>query len=109
MQPAVAGRECAGSSQIASVDSCLSDSVREFADAFRATGHEDSAATWSYHGLQGEAYDPRTCHMAMRIDWILYRDPEGKMEATGYQRLEHGEPPIYPSDHYPILAELTLA
>lgn len=49
-----------------------------------------------------------------RIDWILTKNGEGKsctrIETKGTaQAILDAKPPLYPSDHYPILVELSIA
>ena len=45
-----------------------------FADTFLDAGGEDSAATFTFHGFEGERYWAANHHMAGRIDWILTLD-----------------------------------
>ncbi len=46
-----------------------------------------------------------------RIDWILIRDDAGQVKVRSHEILRDGdeEAGLYPSDHYPVLAELELA
>lgn len=69
-----------------------------FRDAFNAATPEDASAT-TFHGFQGAAYPGPDG----RIDWILYRDPAQRLTATQTAILRDAAPPLYPSDHYPVL------
>jgi endonuclease/exonuclease/phosphatase family metal-dependent hydrolase len=53
------------------------------------------------HGFRGAA--TRRRH---RIDWILVR---GAVRVRSCRIVHDAEPPVYPSDHYPVVAELDLA
>jgi endonuclease/exonuclease/phosphatase family metal-dependent hydrolase len=55
----------------------------------------------TFHGFQGE-----TGRRGRRIDWILVR---GAVAADSCQIVQDAEPPLYPSDHYPLVADLVLA
>ncbi|MBO0684719.1 MAG: endonuclease/exonuclease/phosphatase family protein [Candidatus Dormibacteraeota bacterium] len=63
-----------------------------FADTYR--GPEQT----TIHNFRGEATRRRT-----RIDWILVR---GALEARSCRVVRDCEPPLYPSDHYPVVADL---
>ncbi len=46
-----------------------------------------------------------------RIDWILIRDDGRRVEVRSHEILHDGDEAAgrFPSDHYPVLAELELA
>ena len=46
-----------------------------------------------------------------RIDWILIRDDGRRVEVRSHEILHDGDEAAgrYPSDHYPVLAELELS
>lgn len=75
-----------------------------FVDAFTATGQRDTNTSHTFHGYQGEAFNVLEDGMAQRIDWILWKDGAQSLKALSCQILRDAEPPIYPSDHYPLLA-----
>ena len=77
-----------------------------FRDAFLETGQSDTAHTHTYHGYQGEGFSGLQHGMAQRIDWILLSDGESHLEAKNCQTARDSQPPIYPSDHYPVIADL---
>jgi exonuclease III len=46
---------------------------------------------------------------AIRIDWILLRDGRLRWTVAACDLLYDAEPPLYSSDHFPLLADLALA
>jgi len=46
--------------------------------------------------------------MAGRIDWILTLDGSSSIRTQNYLVARDQEPPVYPSDHYPVVADLML-
>lgn len=75
-----------------------------FSDAFEAAGNANTLDTNTFHGFRGEGF-PK---LGMRIDWIMLRDGERRWGVASCHILRDENPPFYPSDHYPVLAELTL-
>lgn len=74
-----------------------------FADSFRAAGYLDSPSVFTFHAFTG------TCNgKDVRIDWILTRDSMQKFRTRDFKIITAARPPLYPSDHFPILAELEL-
>ncbi len=75
-----------------------------FTDAHRAAGNPRSN---TFHKFQGESFRP---DKEARIDWILLRGGErgGEWTVSSCQIVRDCEPPVYPSDHYPVVADLTL-
>jgi endonuclease/exonuclease/phosphatase family metal-dependent hydrolase len=76
-----------------------------FVDSYLALGHEEAT---TFHGFEGEGYDGRrwggdTPHW--RVDWILVRGALKLMDAA---IIRDARPPLYPSDHYPVMAALEL-
>jgi endonuclease/exonuclease/phosphatase family metal-dependent hydrolase len=76
-----------------------------FEDAYSLAGHRD--VRWTYHGYQGQAFTPHTLDFD-RIDWILLRNWPGNMHVESCMILEDADPPLYPSDHYPVFVKITL-
>jgi endonuclease/exonuclease/phosphatase family metal-dependent hydrolase len=74
-----------------------------FIDAYTAVGKTSSR--WTYHGYQGSAYIPHQLDYD-RIDWILLRDWDTQVTVTGCIIVEDAQPPLYPSDHYPVMATI---
>lgn len=79
-----------------------------FVDTFLATGGEDSEAAFTFHGFEGDRYWAARHHMAGRIDWILTMDGRQRLRTQRYILARDQEPPVYPSDHYPVIADLVI-
>lgn len=72
-----------------------------FVDTYTAAGH--AAATPTFHGFRGPAYVP-DAQDADRIDWILLYDPFQRLHVSACEIIYDAAPPLYPSDHYPVMA-----
>lgn len=77
-----------------------------YVDCFLAAGYTDSQTTYSFHGFQGADYRAADFHNAQRIDWILTHNGRYHPHTLSCQIIRDADPPRYPSDHYPLLAEL---
>ncbi|MEB3356578.1 MAG: endonuclease/exonuclease/phosphatase family protein [Synechococcales bacterium] len=89
-----------------------------FCDTFLACGHRDAPGVHTVHNFQGEGF---TADEAMaqqetdqpinwRLDWVLTRNGTHHAFSTqSCQIIKDAEPPVYPSDHYPVIAHLELA
>ncbi|MGF1497562.1 MAG: endonuclease/exonuclease/phosphatase family protein [Elainellaceae cyanobacterium] len=89
-----------------------------FDDAFLATGHQDSADVHTVHNFQGENF---TADEAMaqqeidlpinwRLDWVLTRSGTHRaLVPQSCQIIKDAEPPVYPSDHYPVMAQIEIS
>src|SRR3954465_5350356 len=82
-----------------------------FMDTYLTSGNEDDGGAGTFHAFKGSRYSVTSNgHRPERIDWILLKDPRRHIRAKSqvtvldYDR----EAGIYPSDHYPVLAELGL-
>ncbi|MEO1288932.1 MAG: endonuclease/exonuclease/phosphatase family protein [Chloroflexota bacterium] len=73
-----------------------------YIDSYHASPYNSDLST--FHGFQGENFE----HDGLRIDWILGYDSEGRISITDCRVIMDAEPPIYPSDHYPILIEMEI-
>ncbi len=83
-----------------------------FADTFLAAGNEDAADAFTFHAFKGTRFKPRDTDKPFgRIDWILVKDPAGNVAIHAHQILRDAdeETGLYPSDHYPVLADLELS
>ncbi len=82
-----------------------------FVDAYLAAGNVDGAAS-TFHGFEGEGYDARRYSGGRdtfwRVDWILARSATRPIGTAACRIVRDAEPPAYPSDHYPVLAELQI-
>lgn len=74
-----------------------------FADAYLVAGGRDGQDVFSFHAFRGVRH-PRHG----RIDWILTRDGLATWNARMCRIVTDARPPLYPSDHYPVVAELEL-
>jgi endonuclease/exonuclease/phosphatase family metal-dependent hydrolase len=79
-----------------------------FADTFLAVGGEDSVASFTFHGFEGARYWAARHHMAGRIDWILTLDGVRPVQPLTRLIAHDQEPPVFPSDHYPVVADIEL-
>jgi endonuclease/exonuclease/phosphatase family metal-dependent hydrolase len=76
-----------------------------FLDTYPLSGQHD--VRWTYHGYQGKTFKPHTLDFD-RIDWILLQNWPADVHVESCTIVEDAEPPLYPSDHYPVMAVLTL-
>ncbi len=74
-----------------------------FLDSYITAGNQ--ATRWTYHGYHGQAYIPHKLDYD-RIDWILMRDWGEAIRVDRCDILEDAQPPLYPSDHYPVMAAI---
>ncbi len=79
---------------------------RAYVDACQRAGQASPA--YSFHNYQGRDYQPKP-HETDRIDWILLRDGRKRWSVASCALIYDAEPPLYPSDHFPLLADLALA
>jgi endonuclease/exonuclease/phosphatase family metal-dependent hydrolase len=81
-----------------------------FSDSYRAAGHGDSVDSSSYHGFQGRGYFAPDWgeQLFWRVDWILARDGAAPVRSVSSSIVREAEPPLYPSDHYPVVSELLM-
>lgn len=71
-------------------------------DTFQAANEQDTAQPATFHGFRGRArrIEP---DRSERIDWILARG----LQTERCTIIRDEEPPRYPSDHYPVVADLS--
>jgi endonuclease/exonuclease/phosphatase family metal-dependent hydrolase len=74
-----------------------------YADSYLVAGSAEQPDN-TYHGFDGLQYQVKDGR-SERIDWILARH----LSIQHAEIVRDGEPPIYPSDHYPIIADLAFA
>jgi endonuclease/exonuclease/phosphatase family metal-dependent hydrolase len=83
-----------------------------YVDTYLAAGHVDGAVS-TFHRFEGEGYDARRysdgANTFWRIDWVLVRSRAGAAAVRSCEVVTDSQPPCYPSDHYPVVAELELA
>ena len=80
-----------------------------FGDTYLAAGHRDGEVS-TFHGFEGSAYSALRWgpEPFWRVDWILTRDGVQKISTLSCIVVRDAEPPFYPSDHYPVIADLLL-
>lgn len=74
-----------------------------FIDTFHVTGGVDAPHVFTFHEFKGKCNG-----QDVRIDWILTRNGGPKFQTSKHQIIITSKPPLYPSDHYPLLAEIEL-
>jgi len=82
-----------------------------FADTFLSAGNEDDEDAYTFHAFKGSRFKPSDTDKPFgRIDWILLRDTAGRFGVISHQipRDADEEAGLYPSDHYPVLADLSI-
>jgi endonuclease/exonuclease/phosphatase family metal-dependent hydrolase len=79
-----------------------------FTDAYRAAGNADTEASSTFHGFRGSGYFGLEWGGSIfwRVDWILTRDGAQRVQTVASTIVRDAEPPLYPSDHYPVVAEV---
>lgn len=78
-----------------------------FSDAHRIA---DNPPEHTFHRFRGTNFEPKKPGQEARLDWVLLRDGAGGgWEVRDCRTVRDEEPPVYPSDHYPVVAELLLS
>ena len=78
-----------------------------FVDTYLTAGDTDQEEAHSFHAFKGPLYrDARPGLGPRRIDWILLRDPRGRLRMLSHSVVRDHSGETYPSDHYPVLADL---
>ncbi len=82
-----------------------------FVDTYLAAGNEDGVAANTFHAFEGARYsDAHPGRGPRRLDWILLKDPRGRLRTGSHDIIHDADEGsgLYPSDHYPILADLQI-
>jgi endonuclease/exonuclease/phosphatase family metal-dependent hydrolase len=80
-----------------------------FVDTYLAAGNQDTVDANTFHAFKGTRYrEARPSLRPRRIDWILLKDLRRRIRTVSHSIVrDHDEGSVvYPSDHYPVLAEL---
>lgn len=79
-----------------------------FVDTYRAAGHADSVESSTFHGFHGKDYFALEWgdQVFWRVDWILARSGRQRLQTTSCTIVRDAAPPVYSSDHYPVVSEL---
>ena len=72
----------------------------DFIDAFRASGHDSEENESTFHAFTG-ALDH-----SFRMDWVLVRPGKTTVTVETCTTRRDADPPLYPSDHFPVVADL---
>lgn len=82
---------------------------------FMEAGFEDTHVmagnerTKTFHRFEGEDFAPNNREREFRLDWILVRDGAGgAWDVASCEVVRDCDPPVFPSDHYPVTARLFL-
>jgi endonuclease/exonuclease/phosphatase family metal-dependent hydrolase len=80
-----------------------------FVDTYLAAGNKDGEVS-TYHGFEGSGYSALRwgTEPFWRVDWILTRDGAQRCRTLSCIVAHDAEPPLYPSDHYPVVSEVIL-
>jgi endonuclease/exonuclease/phosphatase family metal-dependent hydrolase len=81
-----------------------------FVDTYLAADNEGNEDANTFHAFEGTRY--RNKHPARgprRLDWILLKDPEERLRIESHRIVRDADEDsgLYPSDHYPIVAEFS--
>ncbi len=79
-----------------------------FADTYFTAREKDSGPPNTFHDFEGDAFVSWEPGSTVRIDWILLRDRQRRFQTESCVIVRDHLSPLYPSDHYPLLADLTL-
>lgn len=75
-----------------------------YVDTFLAAGNANVPDTNTFHGFHGKNMPP----VGLRIDWILTLSGTQQWASQTCAIIRDEQPPIYPSDHYPVIAGVSL-
>lgn len=74
-----------------------------FQDTFILAGKQDAPEINTFHDFIGDQYPP----ISQRIDWVLVKQSADQaLHVRDCQIITDHDAPIYPSDHYPVMAIL---
>jgi endonuclease/exonuclease/phosphatase family metal-dependent hydrolase len=79
-----------------------------YMDTYLAAGNQDDPGANTFHAFEGSGYrDKHPARGPRRIDWILLNDPGGRLGIESHIIIRDAEEGagLYPSDHYPIVAD----
>jgi endonuclease/exonuclease/phosphatase family metal-dependent hydrolase len=81
-----------------------------FIDTYRAAGHADSVEASTFHGFHGANYFALEWGGSVfwRVDWMMARSAQLPIQTLSCTIVRDAEPPIFVSDHYPVVTELLI-
>lgn len=77
---------------------------QNYRDSYNEAGLNNRLAMNTYHDYAGNDFPP----VALRLDWILLLDGLQHIETLSHMIVHDADPPVYASDHYPVVAEVAL-
>lgn len=80
-----------------------------YKDTYREANPQAQAGEHTFHAFQGDRYDDSGHHGIRRVDWILTREGNADLTTSESQIVTDNHDPVYPSDHYPVIADITVA
>jgi endonuclease/exonuclease/phosphatase family metal-dependent hydrolase len=80
------------------------------------SGLDDDIPSFTVHDFEGDRFtganipevNSLSDQISWRIDWILIRDGCHHLEAKSCAIIRDAQPPVYPSDHYPVIADIRI-
>lgn len=75
-----------------------------FKDTFIDAGHVNSLNTNTYHDFYGDLFP----HVGLRIDWILTYSRNQRIITNKHLIIHDAKNKKYPSDHYPVMADVLI-
>jgi endonuclease/exonuclease/phosphatase family metal-dependent hydrolase len=83
-----------------------------FVDTYLVAGNQDDEYANTFHAFRGAHYrDQHPARGPRRIDWILLKDPQARLQIESHTIVHDADEDsgLYPSDHYPIVAEFSIS
>lgn len=83
-----------------------------YVDTYLAAGNEEADDSNTFHAFEGARFrDAHPERGPRRLDWILLKDLDRRLRIESHSIIRAGDEAsgLYPSDHYPIVAELVPA
>ena len=79
-----------------------------FIDTYRAAGGMEKPEDYTYHAFYGKTIPEGKVSDPWRMDWVLVHPGSAQLTVHQHTILRDEAPPLYPSDHYPVQAEIEL-
>ncbi len=76
-----------------------------FTDTFIAGGNKDEPCVTTVHSYMQSA---ALLALNFRIDWILTQANGKEIRCESCEIITHAHPPLFPSDHYPVIADIEM-
>jgi endonuclease/exonuclease/phosphatase family metal-dependent hydrolase len=83
----------------------MAGDFRDTHQAADGVSSDSSEPSNTVHGFWGEQFSRDD----LRLDWILTLNGSRTIQTRSYAIVRDAEPPLYPSDHYPVIADLTIS